>query len=95
MTADKEEQIKKDLLWNYTKGLTALEAFRVSFRTLAGRFETTAKILRNSPEDLANFDFSDLRSEFEAAIASAKEYNILLAENAERKHSLITMGVIS
>jgi hypothetical protein len=95
MTADREDQIGKELLWEYTKALTALEAFRVGFRELAGRFEQTAKILRDRPEDLVNYDFQGLRNEFETALVSVKEYNEMLAKNAERRHSLVTMKVIS
>jgi len=95
MSADRQDQVGKDLLWEYTKALTALEALRVGFRELAGRFEKTARILRDKPEDLANFDFQALRGEFETAIASVKEYSEMLSQNAERKHSLVKMGVLS
>jgi len=94
MTEDRDEKIKKDLLWDYTKTVSALEALRVNFRALADRFDSTAKMLREHPEDLATFDFADLQTEFDTAIASIKEYSEMLRKNAERKTSLIKMGVL-
>lgn len=93
MTDEREQQIKKDLLWEYTKALTALEAFRVKFRDLADSLTLTVKTLRDHPEDLADFSPSELQTEFETAVVSAKEYREMLAKNAERKASLTTMGV--
>jgi len=94
MAEEVEDQLKKHLLWDYTKTITALEAFRASFRTLAENLELTATVLRERPERLADIDFTETQEKFDAAVVSAKEYREMLSRNAERKESLIKMGII-
>jgi hypothetical protein len=39
-----DDQTKKGLLWDYTKAVSELEAFRVQFRAVADRLDLTAKL---------------------------------------------------
>jgi hypothetical protein len=95
MPDDLQIKKEKDLLWDYTKTVSALEAFRANFRSLADSFEMTATLLREHPEELADLDFRGTQEKFDAAMVSAKEYREMLYRNAERKASLIKMGILS
>jgi hypothetical protein len=61
---------------------------------LADRLDVAVRTMRDRPEDLADFDPKELQTEFETAIASAREYREMLMKYAERKASLIKMGVL-
>jgi hypothetical protein len=44
MSADRDDQTKNDLLWNYIKTVPELETLRVQFRAVADRLDLTAKL---------------------------------------------------
>lgn len=44
VSADRDDQTKKDLLWDYTEAVSELDAFHVQFRAVADRLDLTAKL---------------------------------------------------
>ena len=46
---ERQQQIKKDLLWDYTTTVSALEAFRATFRDLADRLDVAVRTMRDRP----------------------------------------------
>jgi hypothetical protein len=94
MTDEREEQVKKDLLWEYTKAVSALEAFRVQFREAANTYLALGKLFRDTPEDF-DPDLTLMSSDLQKLAVMATEYKELLLKNEERRNSLIQMRVIS
>ena len=95
MTEERQNQIAKDLLWDYTQGKAKIEAFRAAFVEMADKFDKTSKTLRFSPENLVGADLNVLQQEFATLLQSFREYKELRDKNAERFNSLMAMGVIS
>jgi hypothetical protein len=44
VSADRDDQTKKDVLWDYTEAVSELEAFHVQSRAVADRLDLTAKL---------------------------------------------------
>jgi hypothetical protein len=93
MTDERERQIEKDTLWDYTQAKFKIDTLRFQFKTLAERFENTAAVLRERPEDLMDSDFSGLKKECSEMVAAAKEYQAMLYKNAERHDFLQSKGI--
>lgn len=93
MTDARQEQIQKDLLWDYIQGRMKAATFQARFDALALKFEDVAKRLREKPEGLASTDFSDMRAVFDEIKTGATEYKSLFNEQTRREKSLKEIGI--
>ena len=93
MTDDREKQIEKDTLWDYTQTKFKLDTLRFQFKTLAERFENIAAVLRTSPESLVGSDFAGLQQECSDTVVATKEYQEMQLKNEERRYFLQSKGI--
>lgn len=93
MSEEQEKNIHKDLLWDYMEAEKRLETFRVEFRKMADEHEAIARLLRERPETVKP-DFEYIRAEAETLAKYASEYHELLGKNADRRGSLLKLGIL-